>query len=152
MKLVQQRTSHLLSFQALVFHKLKLKPEYEKLLTVPGIGKALGLTIMLETGPISRFEKVGDYTSYCRCVKPKRTSNGKRKKGKKKGNSKNGNAYLSWAYVEAANFLKRFCPAANRFYQRKLAKTGKEVGGSKRWGGSCRRRATSFCATRCRST
>ncbi|MBW1795419.1 MAG: hypothetical protein JRJ38_13490 [Deltaproteobacteria bacterium] len=30
---------------------------------------------------------------------------------------------LSWAYVEAANFAIRFCPKAQRFYQRKKAKT-----------------------------
>jgi transposase len=30
---------------------------YKNLLTIPGIGKILGLTILLETGPIERFEK-----------------------------------------------------------------------------------------------
>jgi hypothetical protein len=29
--------------------------------------------------------------------------------------------YLEWAYVEAANYAKRFCPEAQRFYQRKTA-------------------------------
>ena len=28
-----------------------------------------------------------------------------------------------WAYVEAANFAKRYCPHARKFYQRKAAKT-----------------------------
>ena len=54
---------------------------------------------MLETGNIERFEKVGNYTSYCRCVGSEKLSNGK-KKGK--GNTKNGNKHLSWAFVEAA--------------------------------------------------
>lgn len=45
--------------------------------------------------------------------------------GKKKGenNKKNGNKYLSWAYVEAANFAIRYCAKAQSFYQRKKAKT-----------------------------
>jgi transposase len=30
---------------------------------------------------------------------------------------------LSWAYVEAAVFATRFCPAAQKFHQRKKAKT-----------------------------
>ena len=47
-------------------------------------------------------------------------SNGKKKK---ENNRKNGNKYLSWAYVEAANFIKRYCPDAQKFYQRKMAKT-----------------------------
>jgi len=107
-----------------VLKRIKLKTEYEKLLTVPGIGKILGLTIMLESGDIERFVGVGNYTSYCRCVKSKRMSNNK-KKGE--GNRKNGNKYLEWAYVEAANFARRFCPEAKRYYQRKMAKTNRLV-------------------------
>lgn len=99
--------------------EVELKPEYEKLLTVPGIGKILALTIMLETGDINRFKKVGNYTSYCRCVKAVRSSNSK-KKGE--NNKKNGNKYLSWAYVEAANFIRRYCPEAKRWHQRKAAR------------------------------
>lgn len=47
---------------------------------------------MLETGDISRFSKVGQYSSYCRKVPSKWSSNNK-KKGK--GNVKNGNKYLA---------------------------------------------------------
>jgi len=100
--------------------ELSLKKEFEMLLTIPGIGTILALTIMLEVGDIHRFKKVGNYTSYCRCVSSNRQSNGK-KKGE--GNRKNGNKYLSWAYVEAANFSKRYCPHAQKYYQRKASKT-----------------------------
>ena len=103
---------------------IRLKPEYEKLLTVPGIGKILALTIMLETGDIGRFAKVGNYSSYCRCVKSSRSSNEK-KKGE--NNRKNGNRYLSWAYVEAANFIRRYCPEAKKWYQRKLSRSKQVV-------------------------
>jgi transposase len=99
---------------------IQLKPEFEYLLTIPGIGNILGLTIMLEVGDISRFPKVGNYSSYCRCVKAERLSNSK-KKGE--GNRKNGNKYLSWAYVEAANFAIRHYPEIQGFYQRKKATT-----------------------------
>ena len=75
---------------------------------------------MLETGDITRFKKVGNYASYCRCVNGARYSNGK-KKGKT--NRKNGNKYLAWAFVEAANFAIRFNDTVKRYYQRKLAKT-----------------------------
>ncbi|MCP4162755.1 MAG: IS110 family transposase [Deltaproteobacteria bacterium] len=70
----------------------ELSPEFIKLQTFPGIGKILGLTIMLEVGDINRFSKVGRYSSYCRCVKSERLSNSK-KKGE--NNKKNGNKYLS---------------------------------------------------------
>jgi transposase len=100
--------------------KVKLRKEFAKLMTIPGIGPILALTIMLEVGDIGRFAKVGDYSSYCRCVESKRLSNGK-KKGE--NNKKNGNKYLAWAYVEAANFAKRYCPKAQRFYQSKKARS-----------------------------
>ena len=99
---------------------VKLKPEFKYLLTMPGIGNILGLTIMLEAGDMSRFPTVGKYSSYCRCVKSERLSN-KKKKGE--GNRKNGNKYLSWAYVEAANFAIRSYPEFKSFYNRKKAKT-----------------------------
>jgi transposase len=99
---------------------VKLKREFEYLLTMPGVGDILGLTIMLEVGDIARFPTVSNYSSYCRCVKSERISN-KKKKGE--GNRKNGNKYLSWAYVEAANFAIRHYQEAQSFYQRKKAKT-----------------------------
>ncbi|MFC1817012.1 transposase [Thermodesulfobacteriota bacterium] len=78
--------------------QVKLRKEFEMLLTIPGIGDILGLTIMLEVGNINRFEKVGNYSSYSRCVSSNTFSNGK---SKGKNNKKNGNKYLAWAYVEA---------------------------------------------------
>ncbi len=104
--------------------QVKLRKEFVMLTTIPGIGLILGLTIMLEVGDIGRFFKVGNYSSYCRSVGSKRLSNGK-KKGE--NNKKNGNKYLSWAYVEAAHFAKRYIPKAQRFYQQKLAKANGAV-------------------------
>ncbi len=103
-----------------VLERVKLKPAFKYLRTVPGIGQILALTIMLETGDIRRFGGVGNFASYCRCVDSKKLSNSK-KKGE--GNRKNGNRYLAWAYVEAANFAQRYDPSIRRFYQRKQAKT-----------------------------
>ncbi|MCP4340204.1 MAG: IS110 family transposase, partial [Desulfobulbaceae bacterium] len=106
--------------EQVVVSQVKLRPEYQQLLSVSGIGQALGLTIMLETGEISRFNKVGNYSSYCRCVKSERLSNGK-KKGE--NNRKNGNKYLAWAFIEAANFAIRYNDKIKAFYQKKKAKT-----------------------------
>jgi transposase len=99
-----------------LMERVKLRPDYALLNTVPGIGPVLATSIMLETGTISRFTKVGNFSSYCRCVDSRRESNS-RKKGE--GNAKNGNKYLAWAFVEAANFAIRSCPEARRFYERK---------------------------------
>ncbi|HDP95466.1 MAG TPA: IS110 family transposase [Candidatus Aminicenantes bacterium] len=179
LKLVHQRTSHILSFQSLVSRNLglsvpddeikklaeeeisdlfenehlglsarvniavinqlkwliyeirtsllkaaKLKPQFEKLLTVPGIGDVLALTIALETGDIYRFAGVGEYASYCRCVPACRISNAKTKG---RGNRKNGNKYLAWAFIEAAHSAQRYCPPAKAFFVRKSPKTNKIV-------------------------
>lgn len=104
--------------------RVKPRPEYGLLTSVPGIGQALATVILLETGPIDRFAGVGNYASYARCVDSVHTSN-RKKKGE--GNVKNGNKYLSWAFVEAANFARRFCAEAARFHARKKAKTNNIV-------------------------
>jgi transposase len=95
------------------------RPGLILLKSAPGIGKVLGLTALLETGPISRFADVGDYASYCRMVGSVRMSNGK-KKGE--GNRKCGNRFLCWAYIEAAHHALRHEPV-RIWYQRKLAKS-----------------------------
>jgi transposase len=103
---------------------VKLRQEFEKILTLPGVGQILGLTIMLEAGDIRRFPAVGNYASYCRCVRSTRISNSKLKG---EGNRKNGNKYLAWAYVEAAHFAIRDYPEVNRYYHRKAAGANKVV-------------------------
>jgi transposase len=108
------------TLEQVVRERIKLRAAFRYLLTVSGIGQTLALTIMLETGDIRRFPRVGNFASYCRCVGSEKISNGKRKG---KGNTKNGNKYLSWAFVEAANFAIRYEPLIARFYQRKKAKT-----------------------------
>ena len=100
--------------------KLKLSQSYNGLLTVPGIGQILAMTIMLEVGNIGRFAKVGNFTSYCRCAPTQRLSDGK---SKGSGNRKNGNRYLSWAFSEAAHLARRYNDRFRRYYNRKAAQT-----------------------------
>lgn len=106
--------------EACVLNQIRLRQEFQQLLSVSGIGPILGLTIMLESGDMNRFAKVGNYASYCRCVKSERLSNGK-KKGE--NNRKNGNKYLAWAFIEAANFAIRYNDKIQSFYQKKKSKT-----------------------------
>lgn len=104
--------------------KIKLSSSYKQLLSIPGIGKIIALTIMLETGPISRFQKVGNYVSYCRKVSSTWTSNGKTKG---KGNQKNGNRYLAWAYSEASELARRYDAQSRAYYQRKSQRSNRMV-------------------------
>lgn len=119
-KLVSFLAEQIKNLEKVVLKQANLKSEFAGLLTVPGIGKILAVTIVMETGDIKRFPSPGDYASYCRAVNSELSSNGK-KKGK--GNTKNGNRYLAWAYVEAANFMVRHCPEAKAYFQRKISRT-----------------------------
>jgi transposase len=107
-----------------VQNKLVLKESFSKLLTLPGVGVILAVTILLETGPIQRFKDVGHYASYCRKVSSRWTSN---EKTKGKGNTKNGNRYLSWAFSEAADHARQVHPRSRTFYDRKLKETNAAV-------------------------
>jgi transposase len=102
----------------------RLNPDYKLLNTVFGIGPILAMTIMLEVGDISRFPKVGNFASYCRCVASARFSN-----GKKKGvnNRKNGNKHLSRAMVEAAYFAARFYQQPRQFMERKTKQVNRTL-------------------------
>jgi transposase len=95
-------------------------PYYDKLNTLPGVGKILGMTITMEVGDISRFAGPGNFASYCRAVDSKRTSN---EKHKGDNNRKCGNKYLGWAFVEAANFARRYDELCRRWFDRKAART-----------------------------
>jgi transposase len=117
--LIEQLNEKIRRFEKKILEHAQRKPEYERLQTMPGVGVILALTIMLETGDIARFKAVGDYTSYCRCVRATHSSNGKKKAD---NNSRNGNAYLAWAFVEAVHHAIRVCPKAKSFYDKKRAK------------------------------
>jgi transposase len=117
-------TGKIREIESAIKEKTKLSKSFTALQTIPGVGIILALTIMLETGTIKRFSKVGEYSSYCRKVPSQWTSNNK-KKGK--GNVKNGNKYLAWAFSEAAEFCRRYNDSAKTFFNRKSAKTNRMV-------------------------
>ena len=118
-RLLASLDSEIKRLEKRVDQALENHDNYRILQTMGGVGKILGATISLETGDLNRFRRVGNYTSYCRCVRSEKTSNQK-KKGE--GNRKNGNSYLSLAWMEAAQGALVWQEKARRFYQRKKAK------------------------------
>ncbi len=117
-QLLQQLEEQVAAIETFVLSRCDASA-YGVITTTPGIGKILGMTILLETGPIERFDKVGNYSSYARCVPSSKISNGKTKG---KGNTKNGNRYLAMAFVEAAHYAAIWNPTIKHFYQRKCKK------------------------------
>jgi transposase len=89
----------------LVRHTKEHRPNDLFLLrTIPGVGKILSLVILYEIQDISRFQRVQNFSSYARLIKPKKESAGKVKGA---SNRKMGNAYLKWAFSEATLLLIR---------------------------------------------
>ncbi len=121
---IDYMTRKIRSIEKTIEGRIELSASYRQLLSIPGVGKILALTIMLETGPISRFHKVGNYVSYCRKVGSTWVSNGK---AKGRGNEKNGNRYLAWAYSEASELARRFDDQARAYFQKKAQRTNRMV-------------------------
>jgi transposase len=124
LQLLEQLDASIAKIEKTILAVVKLLPNYQVLQTLPGVGIILGLTITLETAGSARFASAGDYASYCRTVHSQRLSNGK-KKGE--NNGKCGNKYLAWAFVEAANFAKRYDQQSRKYFDRKAAQTNRIV-------------------------
>jgi transposase len=120
LQILEQLNQSIAEIEKDLLKRARPMPSYQVLQSMPGVGRILSLTIALETADPQRFPSAGDYASYCRCVDTRRLSNG-RKKGE--NNRKCGNKYLSWAFVEAANFAKRYDEQSRRFFDRKAAQT-----------------------------
>jgi len=123
-KHIEQLTESIEKIEKAVLDSARDLPFYSKLTSLPGVGKILGMTMTMEVGDIKRFAQDGHFASYCRTVEAQRTSNSK-KKGE--NNSKCGNKYLAWAFVEAANFARRYDEQCRKWYDRKAAKTSKVI-------------------------
>ncbi len=95
------------------------------LLSTPGIGKILAMTMLYEIDTITRFPTVKDFTSYCRLVKGSVASAGK-VKGLTGG--KMGNAYLRWAFGQAAVLGKGSHALLAPYAEKLIAKRGKFKG------------------------
>lgn len=94
-KLIRSMESHIYTAR---FSKREIGHELSLLESVPGIGRVLSMTILYEIEDIERFPTVQNFISYCRLIKPKKTSGGKitGTSGKKIGNH-----HLRWAFSEA---------------------------------------------------
>jgi transposase len=95
---------------------------YQRLRSVPGVGKVLALIFLYEIHDVRRFPEVGPFLSYARLVRCAHESAGK-KKGS--GGQRIGNAHLKWAFGEAACLLLRASAQAKCWLARREKKHGK---------------------------
>ena len=73
--------------------------ELAVLRTIPGVGRIIARTILLEIDTVARFDTRQPFCSYARLVTPKQESAGK---VVGVGNPRSGNAWLKWAFPAAA--------------------------------------------------
>ena len=95
--------------------------------SIPGVGQILALVILYEIHDIKRFQRVQDFSSYARLIKPKKESDGK---WAGKSNGKIGNHHLKWAINESAILMLRESNQAKQYVaklERKYNK-GKALG------------------------
>src|SRR5512143_4061601 len=57
---IDSLTRQIKAIEVVVEKKMDIRRPYDLLLSMPGVGRVLALTIMMETGPIDRFPKVGN--------------------------------------------------------------------------------------------
>jgi transposase len=95
---------------------------YQRLLSVPGVGKVLALVLLYEIHDSRRFPSAGQFLSYARLVRCAHESAGK-KKGT--GGNRIGNAHLKWAFSEATCLLLRDSEPAKRWLARREKRRGK---------------------------
>jgi transposase len=96
---------------------------YDLLRSIPGVGQILALVLLYEIDDIGRFDSVQRFCSYCRLIKPTKTSAGKR--AGLPSHKKIGNAYLKWAFSEAALLLLRESQAVKDYVARLTKRHGK---------------------------
>jgi transposase len=95
---------------------------FQRLRSLPGVGKILALTLLYEIHDIHRFPRVQDFASYARLIKCSKESGGK-KLGT--GGRKVGNVHLKWAFSEAAVLFLRNNPKGQALLAKLRRKHGK---------------------------
>jgi len=113
MRKIRELDGQIRRLEAPVLERAKLKPGFEILKSVPGIGDILGLTIMYEAGDMGRFETVGRFASYARCVSSSRWSNGKKKGEGTRRSSRSRRWPTSWP-GRAITCSRRGCASMRR--------------------------------------
>jgi len=95
---------------------------FQRLRSIPGVGKVLAPTILYEIHDVRRFDRVQEFASYARLVKCAKESGGK-KLGT--GGAKMGNVHLKWAFSEAAVLFVRHSAEGKKILARLEKRFGK---------------------------
>jgi transposase len=98
-------------------------PPAQRLVWVPGIGKMVAYTLLLEIDDIKRFPSVRQFHSYCRLVPGSDNSGGKTRHKR----SRDGNRYLKIAFHHAAVRAVQYFPEVRATFERLQRRKGKLI-------------------------
>jgi len=85
-----------------ILEVIKVDHTMQLLMTLPGVGPILAITIALEMGAVDRFPSAEQFASYTGKVPRVHSSGGKTYYGRVRPDV---NRYLKWAFTEAANVI-----------------------------------------------
>lgn len=98
-------------------------PPAQRLVWIPGVGKMVAYTLLLEIDDIHRFPSVRHFHSYCRLVPGAQDSGGKTRHKR----SRDGNRYLKIAFHHAAVRAIQYFPEVRAVFQRRQRRKGKPI-------------------------
>lgn len=98
-------------------------PDAQRLVWIPGIGKMVAYTLLLEIDDIRRFPTVRQFHSYCRLVPGASDSAAKRRHKR----SRDGNGYLKVAFHHAAIRAVQYFPEIKAEYRRLVRRKGRAI-------------------------
>lgn len=88
------------AFEERLKELVKITPEMQRLMSLPGVGVILAATIALEVGEVSRFASADRLASYAGTVPRVHASGDRMRFGRTRPDV---NRYLKWAFAEAGN-------------------------------------------------
>lgn len=112
LRLLDEISGQIMAIEQRIARIVEVTPSMQLLMTVPGVGKILAITIALETGDVSRFPDGEHFASYAGTVPRVSSSGGKTYFGRVRPDV---NHYLKTAFVEAANAI---CLQQNKMAKR----------------------------------
>ncbi len=98
------------------------RPAALRLMQQPGVGVQTALAFVLTLGPVERFQRAKQVSSYCGLIPREHSSGGRQKLG---AISKQGSSFLRFLLVEAAQSAVRHDQHLRRCYLRLAMKKGK---------------------------
>ena len=98
-------------------------PDAQRLVWVPGVGRIVAYTLLLEIDDIHRFPSVRHFHSYCRLVPGSQDSGGKTRHKR----SRDGNRYLKLAFHHAAIRAIQYFPEVKVEFQRWQRRKGNAI-------------------------